>query len=226
MQSLTKAFSKGTVKTNYRPVSNLPYISKIIEKCTLNQLTKHCDMHYLLQECQSAYRKFYSCETSLQKLVSDTLWTMEKQQITAELIMDLSTAFDTVDHDLLLDMLKRKYGIRNTVLEWYINFLKSRKFRVCINGSYLSEWIMDFGLPQGSTQGAYLFNWYASTHTEIVQGSLTLNGFADDHLIRRTFKSEKTNTNRGNKSPSEDNTIAIIERIHARHQGLDGSCKT
>ena len=74
---------------NYRPVSNLPFISKIIEKCTLNQLTKHCDTHNLLPEYQSAYRKFYSCEISLLKLVNNTLWVMENKQITAVLIMDL-----------------------------------------------------------------------------------------------------------------------------------------
>ena len=77
--------------------------------------------------------------------------------------MDLLAAFDTVNHDLLLDVLQRKFGITNTALQWYNNFLKPRKFRVCINDSYSSEWIMDFSLPQGFTQGAYLFICYAST---------------------------------------------------------------
>ena len=86
---------------------------------------------------------------------------------------------------------------------------------MCFNGSYTSEWIMDFGLPQGSTQSVYLFNCYASTLSEIVPDSLTPNGFADDHSIRRTFKPETTNTNKGNESLLEDNTIAIMERsIH------------
>ena len=71
---------------------------------------------------------------------------------------------------------------------------------------------MDFGLPQGSTQGTYPFNCYASTFSKIVPDPLTLNGFADDHSIRRTFTSEKTHSNRDNTSPSEDNTIAILER--------------
>ena len=71
---------------------------------------------------------------------------------------------------------------------------------------------MDFGLPQGSTQGAYLFICYASTLSEIVPDSLTLNGFADDHSIRRNFKPEKRNTNKENKASSEDYTIMIMER--------------
>ena len=126
--------------------------------------------------------------------------------------MDLSAAFE-VNHDLLLNVLHRKFGIINTALKWYNNFLKPRKSRVCINGSYSSEQIMDFGLPQGSTQGAYLFNCYASTLSEIVPDSLTLNGFADDHSIRRTFKPETMNTNKVNKTPQENNTIAIMEKF-------------
>ena len=155
MWPLIKAVNKGKVKTNYRPVSNLPFISKIIEKCTLIQLTTHCNIHNFLLEYQSAYRKFYSCETSLLKLVSDTLWAIEKQQITAVLVMDLSAAFNTVDHNLLLNVLQEKIGITNTVLKWYNNFLKPRKIKVCINGSYSSEQVMDFSLPHGSTQGTY-----------------------------------------------------------------------
>ena len=95
------------------------------------------------------------------------------------------------------------------------NFLKLRKFRACINGSYLSKWIMDLGLPQGSTQCAYLFNCYVSILSKIVPDSLTLNGFADDQSIRRTCKPETTHANKGNESPLENNTIAIMERsIH------------
>ena len=69
---------------------------------------------------------------------------------------------------------------------------------------------MDFGLPQGSTEGAYLFSCYASTLSKIVPDPMTLNGFADDHSIRRTFKPEKTNNNRDNKSPSK--TTPLLSR--------------
>ena len=136
---------------------------------------------------------------------------MEKQQTTAVLIMDLSADFDTVDHDFLLSVLQRKFGITKIALEWYNNFLKPW------NSKYY-QWLilvrMDHGLwpTQGSTWGVYLFNCYASTLAEIVPDMLTLNDFADDHLIRRTFKPEKTSTNKDNKSPSEDDTIAISER--------------
>ena len=88
----------------------------------------------------------------------------------------------------------------------------TKKSRVCVNGSYSSELIMDFGLPQGSTQGAYLFNCYASTLSEIVSDSLTLIGFVEDHSIRRTFTPETINTNKVNKTPPENNTTDIMEK--------------
>ena len=72
---------KRTEKSNYRPVSNLQFISKVVEKCTLNQLTNHCNKYNLLPEYQSTYRKHYSCETSLLKLVNDTLWAMERTSL-------------------------------------------------------------------------------------------------------------------------------------------------
>ena len=155
--------------------------------------------------------KLYSCETSLPKLGNDILWAMEWQQITAVLIMDLSAAFDTVDHNLLLDVLQGKFGITNTALQWYKNCLQPRKFIVCINSSHSSEQIIDFGMPQRSTQGAYLFICYASTLPEIAPESLILNGFTDDHSIRRLFRLEKRNTNK-DKASSKDDTILIMER--------------
>ena len=106
VRPLIKSLKKGTEKSNYRPVSNLQFISKVIEKCTLNQLANHCNKHNLLPEYQSAYRKYYSCETSLLKLVNNTLWAMENKLITAVTVMDLSTAFDTVSHEILLTVLR------------------------------------------------------------------------------------------------------------------------
>ena len=71
VKPLIKSLTKGTTQQNYRPVSNLTFISKVVEKITLNQFTKHCDDYHLLPDYQSAYRKFNSCEISLIKLVND-----------------------------------------------------------------------------------------------------------------------------------------------------------
>ena len=170
------------------------------EKCTLQQFSKHCDKHNLLPEYQSAYRKNFSCETSLLKLTNDTLWEIENKNITAVVILDLLAAFDTVNHNLLLEVLDKKFGIKDTALCWYEQYLKPRKFRVCINGNYSQEKTLEFSVPQGSTQGAYLFISYASTLNEVIPKDLQLNGYADDHSIWKCFRIE-----------DELNTITTIE---------------
>ena len=92
---------------SYRPISNLGFICKILEKVALEQFTEHCNKNSLLPEYQSVYMKNHSCETSLVKLVNDILWGMENQPVTAVVILDLSAAFNTVDHDLLLEVLEK-----------------------------------------------------------------------------------------------------------------------
>ena len=211
VRPLIKSQKKGTEKSNYRPVSNLQFISKVVEKCTLNQLTDHCNKHNLLPEYQSAYRKHYSCETSLLKLVNDTLWAMEDKRITAVTVMDLSVACDTVSHELLLAVLRERFGINNLAITWYENYLKPRHFKVSINGKYSAQKTMDFSVPQGSTQGAYLFICYASTLNEIVPKSLTLNGFADDHSIRKSFRPTAPINNSSSAHSEEDDTITIMQ---------------
>ena len=192
VKPLVKNRLLGTALTNYRPVSNLQFISKIVEKITLDQFTQHCDKNKLLPSYQSAYRQYHSCETSLVKLVNDILWAMEKQLVTVVVILDLSAAFDTVDHDLLLEVLESRFGIVGTARKWYTSYLKPRSFRVSIRNSTSQPRQLDYSVPQGSIQGAYLFISYASTLDAVVQPSgLELNGFADDHSIRTTFRPSK-----------------------------------
>ena len=121
---LIKSLSKGTNNDNYRPVSNLPFISIVAEKCTLQEFSDHCDTYDLLLEYQSAYRKNFSCKTVLLKLTNDTLWGMENKNITAVIFLDLLAAFTTADHDLLLEILNKKFGIKDKTLCWYEQYRK------------------------------------------------------------------------------------------------------
>ena len=114
VKTLVKKPSGGLVKTNYRPVNNLGFISKVVEKVILEQFMKHCKQNSLLPEYQSAYRKEHSCVTSLVKLVNDILMGMENQLVTGVVKLDLSAAFDTVDHDLSVDVLEKQFGITDT----------------------------------------------------------------------------------------------------------------
>ena len=96
---------------------------------------------------------------------------MEKD-ITVVILVVLSAAFNTAVHNLLLEVLDKKFGIKDKALHWYEQYLKPRRFRVCINDSYSQEKRMEFSVPQGSTQGAFLFISYVSTLDEVVPKDL------------------------------------------------------
>ena len=111
----------------------------------------------------------------------------------------------------LLTVLREQFGINDIAINWYENYLKPRHFKVCINGKYSAHKTMDFSVPQGSTQGAYLFICYASTLNEIVPKSLTLNGFADDHSIRKSFRPTASINNSSPAHSDEDDTITVMQ---------------
>ena len=207
VKPLIKKISLGTQDSSYRPVSNLCFISKIVKKVTLDQSNNHYQEYNLVPEYQSAYRKKHSYETSLVKLVNDIMWNMENQLVTAIVILDLSAAFDTVDHDLHLDVPEKKFGIVGTARSWYESYLMPRRFRVAVGDSISQPRQLDYLVPQGSVQGAFLFIAYASTLEEIVDcKELTLNGFVDDHSVRRHSKPSKLD------HTEELDTIAIMEK--------------
>ena len=124
VRSLLKKLGLQLIHSNYRPVSNLSFISKIIEQCMLLQVSHHCQEYNLQPDHQSAYREHYSCETSILNVSNNLLWGMERQAITSLVALDLSAAFDTVDHDILLSILSNKYGIKGKTLKWFNQYLR------------------------------------------------------------------------------------------------------
>ena len=118
IKPLIKKVNDKIIKTNFRPVSNLKHLSKILECAALFPIVKHCEDNCLLPDAQSAYRSGYSCETILIKLADKILNGMEMKQLSMIIAMDLSTAFDTVKHKILLKTFQNHYGICNSVLDW------------------------------------------------------------------------------------------------------------
>ena len=113
---------------------------------------------------------------------------MENKQVTALVIMDLSAAFNTIDHELLLEILHHRYGISDNALKWYDNYLRPRGFKVCVGNSYSKERPLIFSVPQGSCSGAVIFIAYIESLSDIVLHPIQLAGFADDHSICDKFK--------------------------------------
>ena len=130
-------------------------------------------MHDLVPNYQSAYHNGYSCKTAIVKLVNDILWAMENQNITAIMALDLSAAFDTVNHEILLNVLEKNFGLKGTVLNWFNSYLDWRSCKVNIGEEYSSTGKLPFSVPQGSCAGAQLFNLFCSTMQEVVNPPLT-----------------------------------------------------
>ena len=117
---------------------------------------------------------------------------MERKNVSAMITLDLSAAFDTVDHKALLTTLQSNFGIKGMALEWFKNYPALRDMTVKIGKSYLERKELAFSVPQGSCSGAYLFNMYGSTISKEVDPGLSLIAFADDHAIINEFNPNQT----------------------------------
>ena len=187
IRPLIKKLGLELISSNYRPVSNLSFLSKVLEKAALQQFMQYSDHHKLMPDYQSAYRANFSCETALVKLMDDLLWSMEHQRVTTLMAIDLSAAFDTVDHDVLLSVLNAKFGVTGNALRWFESYLRPRSCKVSVRSAYSEVKDLQFSVPQGSCAGPVLYLAYASTMQEVVPQNIAIHGYADDHAIKVTF---------------------------------------
>ena len=135
---------------NYRPVSNLNFTSKILERVVAVQLQTHLDEAGLMTAFQSAYRKHHSTESALLHIHNDILLNMAKGSVTALTLLDLSAAFNTIDHTILLDRLKVYYGISELALGWFKSYLSGRTCSVKVGNTLSHLAALQYGIPQGS----------------------------------------------------------------------------
>ena len=154
---------------NYRPISNLAFISKVIERIVSERLKTYLSNTSLMPPLQSAYRAGHSTETALVKVISDVIDAADEQKVTLLGLLDMSAAFDTVDFNILLERLSTTYGIRGQVLAWLKSFLSDRSQIVSFFGQCSSTTKLICGVPQGSVLGPLLFVLYAADVANIAQ---------------------------------------------------------
>jgi len=155
-----KASPDPSIYSNFRPISNLPFISKILEKIVFIQLQDYLTTNGISDIFQSGFKTLHSTETALLKVYNDILMSTDAGNIVALIMLDLSSAFDFVDHDVLLSRLEQCIGLRGTVLDWFRSFLSNRKFYVNIGNHSSTEAQVTCGVPQGSTLAPLLFSLY------------------------------------------------------------------
>ena len=173
---------------NYRPVSNLPFVSKIVERVVVKRLNQHMSDNNLHETYQSAYKKQHSMETPLVRVQNDILRALDKRQSVILVLLDLSSAFDTVDYVVLLTRLSTYLGISGDALSWFSSYLSGRHQTVLVNQHASRKQLLLSGVPQGSVLGPTLFSIYTLPLGDIMRRhGVSFHLFADDTQIYATF---------------------------------------
>ena len=141
--------NKDSMK-NFRPVSNLSFLSKVLEKVVVNQLNSLINSSNTCNQYQSAYRKFYSTETTLLKIHNDILASVGAGKVTTLTLLDLSADFDTIDRTILLRRLDDWFGVTGKALSWFKSYLTGRCQRIKLGDCLSSKADLKFGVLQGS----------------------------------------------------------------------------
>ena len=149
--------------SNYRPISNLSFLSKLLERAVLSHLNESLTSNNPLNPNQSAYTKHHSTETVLASLYNKLVMAIGRQQVSCLCLLDISAAFDTIDHSILIKRLSSVFGISGTALLWIKSYLSSRSFTVNAAGYSSNPHTLTCGVPQGSVLGPLLFILYTST---------------------------------------------------------------
>ena len=166
---------------NYRPVSNLPQLSKVIEKVILQRLTRHIEDESMFDSYQSAYRANHSTETALLFVVNQIKMAFDSRKGTVLVFIDFSSAFDTIDHAILLRRLRLRYGLEGKALDLIASYLEGRTQRVVIGEQSSSPSMLMSGVPQGSVLGPLLFSLYVQPIGDIIRAhGLFYHQYADD----------------------------------------------
>ena len=190
MRPLLKKPNLGPSLKNYRPVSNLSYISKLIEKAAGIQITKHMRKNQTSEVMQSAYKENHSTETAIIWIFNKLLTELDNNHAVLVSLLDLSAAFDTVDHEILVRRLRETHGISGQALNWFASYLADRSMQVCVKGEYSDEVILDVSLPQGSQLGPRLYSDYTQPIGRLIRIlEIIFHGYADDTQLLRPVTS-------------------------------------
>ena len=132
----------------FRPVSNIKIVAKIAENAASSRLIEHFNQNNLNETSQSAYRPYHSTETGLLRVKNDIAMSIFNKNAVFLVMLDLSAAFDTIDHTIFVNRLCHTFHIKVCAQKWFASYLQKRKYRVCISGEFSKEHILNFGLLQ------------------------------------------------------------------------------
>jgi hypothetical protein len=192
---------------NYCPVSHLSFLSKLTERIVKHRLMNHLSEINLVNSFQSAYVKSHSTETTLLSVHDYIIRAMSLQQVTC--LLDLSAAFDTIDHSILLERLRSWFGFNNTVSSWIKSYLMHRSFYVNLDGSKFSIFQLFYGVTLGSVSGPLLFILYTTPLSTVISKSAANHHlYADDTQLYMSFSATEFCQNISHLK----NTISLVQQ--------------
>ena len=187
---LKKPSLDPSVLNNYRPISKLSFLSKVLEKIISSQLITFMTNNDIFEQFQSGFRALHSTETALIKITNDLLLSIDDGECAILVLLDLSAAFDTVNHSILLTRLEKWVGVQGTALELLRSYLTNRTFSVVSGENSSPSAPLTCGVPQGSVLGPLLFSIYMLELGYIIRKhKLCFHCYADDSQIYVPIKS-------------------------------------
>ncbi len=148
---------------NFRPISNLPFLAKVLEKVVVKQLQAHITVNSMSEPFQSGFKSCHSTETVLVKVLNYIFVSLDNGENVILILLDLSAAFHMVDREILINLIEHWVGLKCNVLKWFKSYLTDRFFSVNIGGCNSSRLHLPWGVPQGSILAPILFSLYIPT---------------------------------------------------------------
>ena len=148
------------------------FISKTIERVVAVRFSEHAELHQLLPKCQSAYRAHHSTETAITVVHNNLVRNIDQSgQVSVLDLLDLSSAFDSVDHNILLDALEKRFGVTGSALDWYRSYLCDRTQTFRVRSDKSTTFVVDCSVPQGSVLGPLKFVVYTEDLPAVIESA-------------------------------------------------------